>query len=387
MSHAAVEQSGWKNWLVSKALPFWSSLGFDAEKNLYHERLTWKGEPAEITALRVMVQARQIATYVRASLDGFHDASEQALRCLENVERLYHRADGNVGWIFSVTLDGRPADCKRDLYAYAFILYAYGWSIRLTGDENYKRIARNTAEEIETIFASGSDGYIDANPAVRKGRSQNPHMHLLEAYLVLAEATGDSFYIEKSKALVNLVRQNFIEKKHGLLLEFFDHNWAPEKPTGHNRVEPGHLFEWAWLFHEYERLIALDNDEKLFLTATTEHFFQVGCALGTDPKTGFVLDAMTEDGKVFERSVRIWPQTELLRLLCKRQTWGRAEHEGDISRLSKAFFERFAPARLEGGWIDRFDSNGAIIGDYMPASSLYHIYGPARELGSSLLTT
>jgi len=380
MLYVPAGQLEWKGWLISKALPLWSNLGFNAEKSLYYERLTWQGKPAEINALRVMVQARQIATYLRACLDGFYDASEQALRCLENVERLYYRADGNAGWIFSVTQDGKPADCKRDLYAYAFILFAYGWSIRLTGDERYKRIARNTAEEIETIFSSDNGGYIDAAPAVGNGRSQNPHMHLLEAYLVLAEVTGDSFYIEKAKDIVRLARQSLIEKQHGLLLEFFDCEWAPKKPVGHNRVEPGHLFEWAWLFYEYERLVALDNDEKLFLTATTEKFFQAACAWGIDPKTGFVFDAMTEDGTVFERSIRIWPQTELLRLLCKRQTLGRAQHDGDIARLSGAFFERFALARLKGGWIDRFDAKGTIIGDYMPASSLYHIYGPAREL-------
>lgn len=370
----------WKDWLISKALPLWSSQGFDAEKIRYHERLTWQGRPAEINALRVMVQARQIATYLRACLDGFYDASEQALRCLENVERLYHRADGNAGWIFSVTPDGKPADCKRDLYAYAFVLFAYGWAIRLTGDQRYERIARSTSEEIETIFASDNFGYIDTCPNKKNIRSQNPHMHLLEAYLVLAEVTGDEFYIEKSRNLVNFARQFLIEKKSGLLLEFFDDKWIPENPIGYNRVEPGHLFEWAWLFHEYDRLVAPDNDEKVFLTAATERFFRAGCVWGVDSKTGFVFDAMTEDGAVFEQSIRIWPQTEFLRLLCKRQTLGRAQHDGDISRLSNAFFDRFAPVHLNGGWIDRFDARGAEIGDYMPASSLYHIYGPAREL-------
>ena len=99
----------WRNWLVGEALPLWSTNGFDAGRGLFHERLARNGNPAPTPELRLMVQARQIATFCRAALDGLYDASAQALRCMDEVERLYHRADGHAGWVFSVAPGGQPA--------------------------------------------------------------------------------------------------------------------------------------------------------------------------------------------------------------------------------------------------------------------------------------
>ncbi|WP_275943894.1 AGE family epimerase/isomerase [Gluconacetobacter takamatsuzukensis] len=362
------------------ALPLWCGDGFDHHRGLFHERLAWDGSPVPMGALRLMVQARQVATYCRAALDGLHDISQAAVRCLDIVERLYHGSDGSPGWIFSLSADGAPADRRRDLYAHAFILFAYGWAIRLTGEDRYRRIARRTADEIERIFAAENGGYKDVVPAMDELRRQNPHMHLLEAYLVLFEVTGDAFYHDRIRALTKLGLDHLIDPRSGLLLEFFDCGWLPSEPAGRNRVEPGHLFEWAWLLHEYERLAAPGGAEADLLHATTERLFHVGLSKGSDPsRTGFVYDAMTDDGVVFERSTRIWPQTELLRLLCRRRDLGR--NDGVLThRISLGFLERYAPVRLGGGWIDRLDEAGAPLVDHMPASSLYHIYGAGREM-------
>ncbi|MBS1032298.1 AGE family epimerase/isomerase [Gluconobacter cerinus] len=376
----------WRDWLSARALPLWSVAGFDRKRNLYHERLNWDGCPVPMSGLRLMVQARQISTYCRATLDGFYDASAQALQCLDVVERAYHGSDGDAGWVFSLAPNGKPADSRRDLYAHAFILFAYGWAIRLTGEERYRKIARQTAEEVERIFAAPDTGYLDAVPSTDSLRRQNPHMHLLEAYLVLFEATGDEYYLDRLRGLMTLTRNHLLDRRSGLLLEFFDSSWKPLEPASRNRVEPGHLFEWAWLIGEYERLVSPSGEDMVGLRDVTERLFRSGLSLGTDPKTGFVFDAMTEDGVVFERMTRIWPQTELLRLLCTHHVSGKRE---SISAhdLGTTFLARFAPSRLAGGWIDRFDEVGSPLVDYMPASSLYHIYGAARLLAGCVPET
>jgi hypothetical protein len=40
----------YKNWIVEKALPFWSSAGFDARPARFRERLDWLGQPGELPA-------------------------------------------------------------------------------------------------------------------------------------------------------------------------------------------------------------------------------------------------------------------------------------------------------------------------------------------------
>ena len=375
----------WQDWLKESALPLWSQCGFDRSRTLYHERLTFEGTPVLLPELRLMVQARQVATYCRAALDGVHDAAEQAIDCLEEIGRRYHGSDGEKGWIFSLAPDGRPGNRTRDLYAHAFILFGYAWAYRLTGNGTYLATARQTVLEIDLIFKAENGGYRDAVPTPDMIRRQNPHMHLLEAYLALFEVSSDSFYLDYARQIVALALKHFIDPGSGMLLEYFDSKWIPLQPAGQNRVEPGHLFEWSWLFTEYCTLASGESHEDALLRVA-DGLFQTGSRHGTAPDTADVYDAITESGTQLELSTRIWPQTEFMRLLCQRLKNGLPCDRTLLSMQATRFFTLYAPARLHGGWIDRLMPDGRKLVDYMPASSLYHIYGAAREIARVSVT-
>ncbi|GBQ83525.1 AGE family epimerase/isomerase [Asaia krungthepensis] len=373
-------QESWRGWLFGLALPLWSTAGFDETRRLYHERLDWQARPVALPALRLMVQARQISTYCRAALDGVHDSGHQALDCLDTVSRLFHRADGHPGWIFSIGQNNRPADTRRDLYAHAFILFAYGWAIRYADRPQDRQMARRIAEDIDRIFTAPNGGYLDAVPDDGTRRSQNPHMHLLEAYLVVFEATGDAFYLDKARALVSLARNHLIDRRSGLLLEFFAPDWAPLAQHGANQVQAGHLFEWSWLLRDFSRLDASKGKEAEWLQSTASHLFTAGFTHGCDHGRLVVLDSMSDAHVIQEHSARIWAQTELLRLLHMNPQ--QEDRVTAATAYGQAFLQHFAPSRLKGGWIDHIDAQGEPLVDYMPASSLYHIYGAGREIAS-----
>ncbi|WP_239019424.1 AGE family epimerase/isomerase [Novacetimonas pomaceti] len=373
-----LSQDAWRLWLSRGALPLWSGIGFDTARRLFHERLTFDRRPIHLPELRLMVQARQISTYCRAQLDGFCPTAGQALDCLHEVERRYWRSDDAPGWIFSLGPDGRPADRRRDLYAHAFILFAYGWAYRASRDDAYLAVARETALEIDRIFLTGGGGYLDTVPPADTIHRQNPHMHLLEAYLVLFEVSGEVFYLEHARDLVLLALEHFILPGTGMLLETFNSAWAPLQAAGHNRVEPGHLLEWSWLFSEFARLAPRAAEVPAVLAAR-DRLADTAITCGVDPDRQVVCDAITEDGARLEESTRIWPQTELMRILARRARDGDARAATALTRLSGNFFEQYAPARLRGGWIDRLDVHGVSLTDHMPASSLYHIYGGAVD--------
>ncbi|AQS87311.1 mannose-6-phosphate isomerase [Neoasaia chiangmaiensis NBRC 101099] len=368
----------WRRWLQDDALPLWSRQGFDVRRQLFHERLTFEREPVLLPELRLMVQARQIATFCRADKDGLASTASLALDCLGEVQRRYWHGDGASGWLFSLGPDGRPADRRRDLYAHAFILLAYAWAYRLSGAVRYLDVARQTVLEIDRIFFTQNGGYVDTVPAQDTVRRQNPHMHLLEAYLALAEASGDDFYLDYARRMIHLATRYFVLPDTGMLLEFFDVTWRPLQAPGHNRVEPGHLFEWAWLFGEFARLAPDDRDSEA-IAGMRQKLYATAVAYGVDPDTAIVCDAITETGQRLEDSTRIWPQTEFMRMLCWHGRHGDAAARSMLSRQSVAFFKSYAPASLRGGWIDRIDVHGVSLTDYMPASSLYHIYGAAAE--------
>ena len=368
----------WTHWLTQQALPLWSTAGYDRARTLYHERLTFAAAPIALPQLRLMVQARQIATFCRAALDGVFDATDDALACLHTVQARYWRSDGQPGWIFALGPNDQPASTLRDLYAHAFILYAYAWAYKLSGNAALLEVARKTTLDIEQIFAAPHGGYLDTAPPQDTLRRQNPHMHLLEAYLSLFEVTHDSFYLERAQSLVTLAQSRFMPTNTGMLLEFYTADWTPLKPTGQNAVEPGHLFEWSWLLRDYARL---NPTHQATPTALAEQLLQTGLRYGTGRNT--VFDGITDTGTLTAASTRIWPQTELMRLLADRQRDGKSSAANQteatlLDALTQAFFTTYAPQHLRGGWIDRYEANGSIAVDHMPASSLYHIYGAAR---------
>ncbi|OUI79567.1 AGE family epimerase/isomerase [Acetobacter orientalis] len=370
----------WKKWLQGKAFPLWSNAGFNRKRRLYHERLTFNARPIDVVDLRLMVQARQIATFCRAQIDGLLKQSDDPILCLAEVQKHYWHRDGEPGWIFSLTPEGLPAKITRDLYAHAFILFAHAWAYRLTGELAILRVARETVYEVENIFSLPHGGFFDVIPSQDSIRRQNPHMHLLEAYLALFEATQDEFYLERARKLVELAKKTFICAQSGMILEFLTEEWKPCKKFGNNSVEPGHIFEWSWLFSEMLRLDS-NFSKTINIEKNVEHLFQVGIKYGVEDAA--VFDAMNEKGHITCKNTRIWPQTELMRVLAcraKNEQSSSVTEQGLLRTLTEKFFDLYAPDALQGGWFDRRDSKGVVMVDHMPASSFYHIYGAAREL-------
>lgn len=364
----------WSHWLTQKALPLWSQRGFNTETSLFHERLTWDGTPIALPQLRLMVQARQVATYCRAEIDGLFYAGDKAIACLNAIEKLYWRRDGKPGWIFAINPQNEPADTTRDLYAHAFILYAYAWAYRLTGKAHYSTSAKHIFHETLTIFSTPSGGFLDSVPLKDTIRRQNPHMHLLEACLALFENTQDPDYLQYAHDLVTLAQKHFINSESCLLLEFFNDDLSPLHPIGQNRVEPGHMFEWSWLFHEYTRLAPAspDNEAIRTLAHNLKHKAEQYGVLNN-----YVVDALNDAGTLQEATLRIWPQTERLRML--HCTNNQTDHS-ILREYEHKMLMTFLRDTLSGGWIDRLHPNHDAISDHMPASSLYHIYSGAREV-------
>ncbi len=361
-----------RTWAIERAFPLWSGAGFDAPLGLFHERLDLERRPLAAAPRRVMVQARQIATFARATLAGWHRPGPEA-DALETVIRLYHRRDGAPGWIFSLNPDGSPASTVRDLYAHAFILYALAFGHRVTGAPGLIALADETLSDMDRIFAAPHGGFRDAVPAADDIRRQNPHMHLLEALLALYEATGAERYMARAAHLIALATDRFIAADGGALIEDFGHDWQPLGAPGENRVEPGHLFEWAWLLGEYARLGgAVDS-------AVRERLIAFATRTGLDPATGRIVDAVNEHGRVLAASTRSWPHAEAVKAFAAAAILGEAGAEASADRLLGFLMQTFAPSSLEGGWIDRFDANGAPLVDHMPASTLYHIAGAIIE--------
>jgi len=350
------------------SLPLWATSGFDRGARCFHERLDFRGEPIKDLPRRMMVQARQIVVYARSSQLGWHNDSEHcALVAFETARLRYHSPDGNPGWAFSVQPDGRIADPTRDLYAHAFVLYMLAWVYKLNSDPAVLALADATLSEIDQVFfAGGGPGYLSKVPGATNVREQNPHMHLFEALLALAEASGAERYLARANAIVDLFDNALADPATGTVREVFDADWRVQKPPGANLVEPGHQLEWTWLLREWGRLAGRVVDERV--SRLSGH----ATAFGIDAATGLVRSLVQEDGKIVSSAARVWPQTEAVRALCCEDPEG-TKWPGLVAAITENLFAVHLPARLNGGWIDQINEDGQAAIDYMPASTLYHL--------------
>lgn len=362
-----------KAFVCESALPFWASFGFDEHAGCFEERLDFSGAPIKDSPRRLMVQARQIVVYARASLQNWHvDTRQCAHRAFETTSRKYRSPDGNAGWAFSILPDGR-FDLTRDLYGHAFVLYMLACVYKLTSDPGVLTLADATLLDIDRIFSDGSgQGYLSKVPGAINLREQNPHMHLFEGLLALAEASGAERYIARAAALVTLFDEVLTDPKTGAVREVFDAHWRPLKPPGENLVEPGHQMEWVWLLKEWERLTGFPVGERV------ERLCTHAITFGIDATQGIVRGIVREDGEVSSNALRVWPQTETIRALCRIDPEG-VTWPGLVSRITEMLFINHLQPHLNGGWIDQISEAGEPAIDFMPASTLYHLVGAAID--------
>lgn len=366
--NAALQRA--ESWLVGEALPKWAGVGFDPKRRCFEEQLGFDGKPVVEVPRRVMVQARQIATYSAAAVSGLFPAGLQlAQAAAEAAIACYHRVDGRPGWVFSIDRNGGIVDTRRDLYAHSFLLFAFAWLARATGNESDLNMAYTILGEIDEIFpAPTHGGYVDALPRPDLLRRQNPHMHLFEGLLALHRVSGAEAVLERCRAMNRLARTRFIDPETGALREYFTDDWAVHPAPGQGSVEPGHLFEWAWLLRWYEDASGEDQ------SAIMEPMLRLALSAGTDPFTGRVVDEIGEDGHLRQRSSRCWPHAEALKALTVETMAGRADYTAVLEAILNRLSTVYCRSELGGGWVDLVDETDRPKSKIMPASSLYHLY-------------
>ena len=351
-----------RRWAVEQALPFWASRGFDPAHERFEESLTLQGEPVRDVPHRLIVQARQVHSYVLARQRGwFAGADDQIERGFRAMVRDYRKPHG---WVYSVQRAGEAHDSRRDLYAQAFVLLAAGSYGGLSGERAPLALAEELLAELDRDFRAPVGGYLEQLPATDGPRRQNPHMHLFEALLNLWMNTREPRYLERASAIFGLFTRHFFEPQAGVLLEYFDERLAP---APERIVEPGHHCEWIWLLRWYEREAGVPV--KPYVDALLAHVERCGI-----DAAGLLPDEVMADGRVRTASRRVWPMTEAIKAYAVE---GRREQ---AAALAGRLHEHFLAGVIPGGWMDRLDAQGRPAADVMPASTLYHLLGAVAEL-------
>ena len=369
-----------KTWLVETVIKTWGDVGFSAENKNFIERLNADHSPSDTPYTRLRVQARQVYAFSHAwILSGDPQWRDLAISGFDFMAR-YGWRDDPAGWVHQLTPAGDVLDDRLDCYDLAFVLFSLAWFYRATGNPKALSMITATVDVLDQTLSHPFGGYYEQALVVdgtytQPGtlpRRQNPHMHLLEAWMALYQATDDPAWMARAEKIMALMRQHFYQPHETSLPEFFTDDWQLAAPPAGDEREPGHYFEWVWLIHQYARLSG--NHQDLMIA---ERLYHHGLITGIDYRPGHAfaaMDCVNSLGQMTKASRRLWPQTELLKAALIRY-----EQAGDQTALIiahgtlKTMFADYLSAD-HGFWIDQIDADGRPIEDFVPSSSLYHLF-------------
>jgi len=276
--------------------------------------------------------------------------------------------------------DGAVLSPVRDAYAHAFVLFSIAALYRLNGERRLIDLADKIVRFIDADMTDHTHGGLrDCVPDLAGDKRQNPHMHLLEAYLFLERAAPGHGYIERAADLVALFERRLFKGDRPVLLEYFNADWtAHDDPVRAATFEPGHHFEWVWLLSEYARQAGIDA------TRWTGPLFDVARRHGRSGD-GLIFDELAApDRRVQKNSHRLWPHTEAIKAAATRHADGDSAAAAMADEMVAILFGRFLDRPFAGGWIDHIDAQGKPLVDYVPASSLYHLFLAATVAHTAL---
>jgi cellobiose epimerase len=341
--------------LAERTLSFWLEHGPDTEFGGFHGTLNRQGNPIAPDDKGLIQQARHLWM-----LSTWCDRRQEtaSVRALAQQTYAFFRAsfvdttDG--GFVFKVSRDGsRVVDPKKQLFAESYAIYALATYGRVLGDASARELALSRFASIDAsrhdTLNGGYDQALDPGfLSAGAEKDSNTHLHLLEAFSALYEATADPVVGARLSELVDLFATRLRQPTNFVPAEF-SASWAP---FGNLRTSYGHDLETAWLMLDAARVLGRQGDPGVRSAALAIAAHSAGA--GFDTLRGGYFEAGPVEGAANDFDKIWWVQFEALEGL-----WWAYELSADGTYLDR--LER----TLE--WVEQTEDQP--IGEWFAASN------------------
>lgn len=320
-------------------IPFWSQRALDHQYGGYLTNFDGNGQPLETPEKYLNTQCRLLwwfSTLHRHRPD-IKDSATLAAAGLDFLVNHFWD-DTHGGWYWKVKREGERLDDGKIVYGQSFAIFALAEYYLATHDKRALDYACRTFDLLK-INASDSlhGGFLEnlnadwtpEGPGFEGGdrKSLDTHMHLMESFTVLAQASGQQVHRRCLQEVIDLICQRMIDASTGCGLNQFDVAWQsipalaikrtwnaerfgeqPALPT--QTTSYGHNVELAWLLHRAVLVAGADLTtyqpiiERLLLHAI-EH--------GLDRSRGGVYrDGLRATGEPIVLEKEFWQNAEVL---------------------------------------------------------------------------
>ncbi|RJL09639.1 AGE family epimerase/isomerase [Paracoccus siganidrum] len=330
------------------------------------------GAPRELHAT-----TRMVHSFALAHLLGIRGADRMVDHGMRALWEL-HRDRTHGGYMWSFAPGGMVADGQKLAYGHAFVLLAAA-SAKQAGHPDADRLLADICEVIEARFwdhdnARMTEEYARDWRRISDYRGMNANMHMSEALLAAAEATGDQAFLRRARGIFDFFIGRIGAAHDWRLPEHYTEGWRIDpayegnpmfRPRG---TTPGHSFELARLLLQ---AWDLDGRRDATLPDWAGRLYQRALADGWDKARGGILYTVDLDGQPLRRDRYWWPVTEAIGASAALLKAGE-DVAGDYLMFWQAAERLFIDAR-HGGWIPEIDEDDRPLGrQFAGKPDIYH---------------
>ncbi|MEO7490498.1 MAG: AGE family epimerase/isomerase [Ferruginibacter sp.] len=303
---------------LSDILAYWMRYAPDEKYGGFYGKIDHANNIDDTANKGAVLNARILWSFAAAyNCTGNDKYLSLANRAFEYINRYF--IDETAGGIFwTLNFKGEPVDTKKQVYAIAFLLYAYSEYYQSTHLEDAKNRAIELYHLIERhSFDTSQTGYLEAftrdwqpmedlrlsSKDANEKKTMNTHLHVLEAYTNLYRIWPDEKLHHSIILLIDNFTSHIIDKNTWHLNLFFNETWQVK---GHI-ISYGHDIEAAWLLLEAAEAIGDD--------ALIKELKDIAVKIAAATKEGLDADGglwYEKEGSHLVKEKHWWPQAEAM---------------------------------------------------------------------------
>lgn len=328
------------NHLTTELLPFWTNRMVDKANGGYITHFDKDGNDTGDDEKSLIAQSRCLYTISSAHRAGYGEGkyAEIAKHGADfMIDKMWDKEHGGFYWMLD--RKGNVKIDKKILYGLSFSIYSLSEYTLATGDPRGVEYAEKVFDLVQKYcvdsyyggyFEMYSRDWILAGPGSAGGdrKTLDVHMHLMEAFTTLYEATNKDVHRRKLLEDIEILLNRMMHQKYKTGIPQFWANWevAPQikfdiiwgwdrytedgsKDKATDNTCYGHNAEFAWLFNHALEILGKDNEEYHSLF---RQIFDHSVDNGVDTEYGGVYVEGPHAGGVSDREKEFWQQAEVM---------------------------------------------------------------------------
>ena len=343
------------------------------------------GTPWKDRNRETWITCRMCHVYSIGSFLG-HEGSEKLVdEALKGLKGELHDEE-HGGW-FAGRTAGDGIVPNKQCYAHAFVILA-SCSALLAGREGAKELLKEALELYDLRFWNEEEGlacdtWNTEFTVLDDYRGINANMHTVEAFLAVADVTGNEIYRKRAGRIIERVI-GWAEENAWRIPEHFTKEWQPDlecnkqqpddpfKPYG---ATPGHGIEWARLIVQWALSTYKNTPEaaEKYINAAENLFNRaVADAWNVDGARGIVYTTDWE-GKPVVHDRMHWTLAEAINTAAiLYHLTQKTKYSDDYAEFMEYLDEEVLD-HVNGSWFHQLDQHNHLMGTVWPGKSdIYH---------------